>query len=529
MRRLLISLVLAAALVPPAAALAGPVFVFRGHGWGHAVGMAQYGAYGFAQNGWTYDQILAHYYPGTELGPAPTSAIRVLLASGRRSLEIGSDALFRVRDAQGLSATLPAGSVQLGTDLTLAIDGELKTLAPPVRFLPAGKPLELGRPYRGSIVVTLVNGKLQVVNRVGLEKYLYGVVPGEMPSDWHPEALEVQAVAARSYALASRKTGGSFDVYADTRSQVYGGIEAERASTNAAVDATRGQVVLYGGKVAWTYFSSSSGGKTAAIEDVWPDAERHPYLVSVDDPYDTISPYHDWGPVTFTAEELAAKLGSRVPAGLTELQVSLNASGRVGTVTAIGAGGQTEISGWDMRMLLGLRSTWFTIDALELEPSARRVVYGQKVQLNGVARGVKQVTLELRPAGGSWEVVEAVKPSRDGTFAIVQRPEVTTYFRLKLGKVVGPTVRVAVAPKVTLEQIGARALEGGLRPGRPGIEVRIQRKSGSAWQTVTTVVAGEDGAFGAKLDLSPGVYRAWVAPSNGLVSGTSPALSVGGA
>ena len=127
---------------------------------------------------------------------------------------------------------------------------------------------------------------LQLVNSVGLEPYLYGVVPREMPSLWPAEALKAQAVAARSYALAIRKTG-AFDLYADTRSQVYGGVAAETPTTNAAVDATAGQVLLYEGKVATTLFFSTSGGRTASIEDVWSRGEAVPYLVSVPDPYDT--------------------------------------------------------------------------------------------------------------------------------------------------------------------------------------------------------------------------------------------------
>src|SRR5262245_39783061 len=99
MRRLLHLVALLAAFALPAVGSAEPTFLFSGHGWGHGIGMAQYGAYGFAQNGSTYDQILAHYYPGTELGPAPLSTVRVLLASGRRSLTIGSAGHFRVRDA----------------------------------------------------------------------------------------------------------------------------------------------------------------------------------------------------------------------------------------------------------------------------------------------------------------------------------------------------------------------------------------------------------------------------------------------
>ena len=183
-----------------------------------------------------------------------------------------------------------------------------------------------------------------------------------MPADWHPEALKVQAVAARTYALVSRKPKQAFDVYADTRSQVYGGIEAERRTTNAAVGATRGQVVEFKGKIAWTFFSASSGGKTAAISDVWKGSEQLPYLVSVEDPFDDVCPYHSWGPLQFTAAELRAELGNKIPGGLESLTVERNASGRVDFVAARGGGRTTQISGSEMRSALGLRSTWFRID-----------------------------------------------------------------------------------------------------------------------------------------------------------------------
>jgi len=535
MRRLVILLVLAAALAAPGLASAAPSFVFKGHGWGHGIGMAQYGAYGFAQEGWNHERILAHYYRGTKLGPAPLSSIRVLLASGRRSLEIQSAAQFKVTDATGFSAAIGAGSLRLGTDLALQLEnGGTKELTPPVRVQPGKRPLELGKPYRGSIVVTVVDGRLQAVNRVKLEKYLYGVVPGEMPSEWHPEALKTQAVAARSYALASRKTDGSFDVYADTRSQVYGGIRSEEAKTTAAVNATRGQVVLYKGNVAWTYFSASSGGRTAAIQHVWTDSEPVPYLVSVEDPHDDISPYHDWGPVTFTAEQLTAKLGSRLPTGVTALEVKRNDSGRVQSVTAVGTNGEKEISGWDMRMLLGLRSTWFTIEVVggvepsaRLKASSRRVVFGEQVRLSGVARGTDGVTLELRPPGSGWKTLERLRPGKRGAFSTAFKPSVTTLFRVRAGRTVSVPVRVAVAPKLTLSSRGRR-VAGRIEPRRAS-KIRIQQKSGTAWQTVTTVVAGENGAFRAELKLTPGAYRAWTPPSAGRVAGTSPTVTLAAA
>src|ERR671931_1523044 len=143
-----------------------------------------------------------------------------------------------------------------------------------------------------------------------------------MPNSWHPEALKAQAVVARSYALAVRKSG-AFDLYPDTRSQVYLGLDHERPSTNAAVDATAGKVVLYEGQVAKTFFFSTSGGRTASAEDVW--GEPVPFLVSVPDPYDSISPYHDWGPLAFTGAKLA-KLLKIKGQQIVDLQPELNAS-----------------------------------------------------------------------------------------------------------------------------------------------------------------------------------------------------------
>ena len=117
---------------------------------------------------------------------------------------------------------------------------------------------------------------MRIVNHVGLEAYLFGVVPGEMPFYWLPEALKVQAVAARSYALAVRKTGSDFDLYPDVRSQVYSGISGERAATTAAVQATAGQVVLYRGRIATTYFFSTSGAGRQRSTMSGPAAARFP-------------------------------------------------------------------------------------------------------------------------------------------------------------------------------------------------------------------------------------------------------------
>src|SRR5580765_7518840 len=273
-------------------ALAQPVpagaatFLVTGHGWGHGVGLSQYGAFGYAQKGVGYEKIVLHYFTGTELGAAPVSRVRVLLTSGVTSLDIGSTADFKVRDGTGVVHTVTAGKYTLKPALKLAVDGQVtaRALPGPLLFQPGAAALGLKHRHRGSIQIDVTNGKLRAINMVGLEQYLYGVVPSEMPFTWLPEALKAQAVAARSYALATRRTG-AFDLYPDTRSQVYLGIEHEKPSTNAAVNATAGRVVLYEGEVAKTFFFSTSGGRTASAEDVF--GEPVPYLVSVADPYDS--------------------------------------------------------------------------------------------------------------------------------------------------------------------------------------------------------------------------------------------------
>jgi stage II sporulation protein D len=174
-------------------------FVVTGHGWGHGVGMSQYGAYGYAQKGVGYAKIVLHYFPGTELGAAPVSRVRVLLTSGVAKLPLGSAAEFRVKDASGVTHDVAAGSYTLTPTLKQKVDGEptARALPGPLLYQPGASPRPLKRQYRGSVQVDLVNGKLRAINFVGLEQYLYGVVPSEMPYTWLPEALKAQAVAAR--------------------------------------------------------------------------------------------------------------------------------------------------------------------------------------------------------------------------------------------------------------------------------------------------------------------------------------------
>ena len=499
---------------------AAVTFVFSGHGWGHGLGLSQWGARGYALHGWTYDRILARYYQGTTLGPAPVSRVRVLLAEGAKSLKLSSTGGWAVVDADGEAHDLDPGAVTLGPALRVTTSGaaDPAELPPPLSFVPRGTPLQLaGRAYRGSIQVTKTpKGKLQAVNVVGLEDYLRGVVPSEMPSTWPAEALKAQAVAARSYALAQLATGKPYDLFSDVRSQVYGGIAAESAPANAAIDATRGTVVLYDGEVADTLFFSSSGGRTASYAEAFA-GKPVPYLVSVEDPYDE-SPYVRWGPVAVDGAKAAKALGVRGPIGA--IATTTGPSGRVVTATlTLGDGTTKSVTGGELRTKLGLRSTWLeSIGRLSLQPAVAKLTYGGRTTLTGSARGVEPPALEQRPAGGSWGPGPAVKPAAGGTFAVRVKPAVTTQYRIAAG-----TLR-SVAPLVEL----APGLTGSVRPAVPGKSVEIQAQTGATtWLTVATVPVDASGAFAAPSPpLGPGTYRARYAPGGGLVAGLSEPLAV---
>jgi stage II sporulation protein D len=365
MRRLvtLTILALALGLAASASASAQTVFVLRGHGWGHGVGMAQWGAYGFAKNGWTYERILAHYYQGTTLGPAPAERIRVLLAAGRGRVSISSPVPYFAVGAKG-KVELPAGTVALGPDLTITVGGKERKLTSPVRFEPGKEPLSFDRAYRGALVVHLVDGSLSVVNDLKLDHYVYAIVPHEMPATWDIEALKVQAVAARTFAIVSTKPGTYYDFEHNHVAQAYEGIEEEHPRATSAVDATSGQIVLYAGKPAWTFYSSSSGGRTATLTESLGGGQDYPYLVSVEDPYDTLSPDHDWI-VRLTARELASRLG--LPRPPRRLRAKTGPSGRVTALVGKGPGWTKEVPGGSrLRSILGVRSTLF---AIAKEPS----------------------------------------------------------------------------------------------------------------------------------------------------------------
>jgi stage II sporulation protein D len=504
-----------------------PIFVIQGRGWGHGVGMSQWGANGFARRGHDYRRILTHYYRGATIGRAPIARVRVLLAGSKPALTISSEAPFRVRDAKGRVKTL-VGKHVIGGGLKVKARGAKRraALAPPLVFLPGAEPLWLGRRYRGTIQVDRVGRRLRAINVVKLEQYLYGVVPAEVPDDWAAEVLKAQAVAARSYALATRKMGGAFDLFPDVRSQVYRGVDEEEDSTNAAVDETAGEVLTYGGRLVTAYFHSTSGGRTASVVDVWPGSKPTPYLVGVDDPYDSISPHHTWGPVVMAAERLKRAL--KAPGRLLDVRTTVNGSSRADTVVGVGTGGEASAKASDLRRELGLRSTWFRVGVLALPQPAKPHVFGGTTRLTGIGRGVEGFRLEHRAPTG-WRAVATPKVAKDGSFAVVVRPTATADYRLALGSARTAAIRLGVAPQIRLNPVtDAMELRGTMKPGVVGAAVEIQRlNGGQAWRTVGRATVAEGGTFSATMHVPPGSYRARIAaPGRGLVAGTSQTLVV---
>jgi stage II sporulation protein D len=426
---------LALLLCLPAPASAATVFLIDGRGWGHGIGMSQYGARGYAQAGWRYGRILRHYYPGTELQAVPARPVRVLLLEGKARVRVSSSKPFKVVDARGRALRLKAG-------VRPVVAASLKEPRLPLRYEPGAAPLVLnGKAYRGSLVVHRQSGKLTIVNRLPLDRYLRGVVPWEMPDDWHPEALRAQSVVARSYALATLKPGKLYDLYADTRSQVYGGIEAEAETTNLAIGSTAGQVLLWNGRVATTFYHSTSGGRTVAIEEAWPRSAPVPYLVSVADPYDALSKHHRWGPVRLTPAEVGKRLHVR---GVRDLVVARGPSGRITNVTLKLRAGVRAVAADDFRRGLELRSTWFGVRVLDLErPVARALASAEStVALKGFVRGAGKVRLEQQVNGGTWTTVRPVRRRPDGRFTVRVTPKRTTSYRLATGSAAGAVVTV---------------------------------------------------------------------------------------
>jgi len=339
-------------------------WIVRGHGFGHGVGVSQYGAYGYALHGKGYRFILAHYYTGTTIGEVSgPNVVRVLLDISSDDVGFG-----HATGACGVALD-PSREYQAhrdGRQVKLRSSGG-RPLADCGRRLRAagadGRIAIAGAgTYRGALEVVPTAsdvGSLNVIDALALEQYVKGVIPNESPPSWPQAELRAQAVESRSFALSAGVGGNGFDLYDDTRSQVYDGLESETAATDEAAEATKGQVVMYGGKVAETFFSACSGGYTESVQNVF-FGPPVPYLVGVPDPYDYYCPLHDWT-MRFSGPEISAKLGAYLDGRLKKVVITQRGvSPRIVWAKLYGTGGVTKVRGDELEAALGAHSTWMS-------------------------------------------------------------------------------------------------------------------------------------------------------------------------
>jgi stage II sporulation protein D len=451
MRRLTLALLLLAFAAVPAAADAATVHVVRGGGFGHGVGLSQYGAYGYAKNGRGYEAILKHYFQGTELSRASSRPARVLLAASRSTIRFRGVSRIGPRTARpsatytarrrGSKVVVYSGRRRVGTFSRVSVYRPRKV----TRLLGRAMTGVTSGRYRGKLVLRPgSSGGVTVVNELDLDSYVKGVVAAEMPSSWHPEALKAQAVAARSYARASSPRSRVFDHYPDTRSQVYRGVAGERRSTSRAVKATARQVVTYRGDVIVTYFFSTSGGHTENVENIF-GGDPRPYLVGVTDRFDDISPRHRWSR-RFSSSSLDSRLGA--PGSYRGLRVlRRGVSPRIIRAQVLGSSGSRRLTGPQLRSRLGtydVPSSFTTVTSAQARlarvagpgPSARKP---QLVGRFSPAPSSRRVVVERR-VGRRWKRVARARLSKAGAFRVSLRRG--GVYRARAAGLTGPATRI---------------------------------------------------------------------------------------
>ena len=297
------------------------------------------------------------------IAPAQASAIlRVAIERGESEVRVGSSTPAIVLDGSGTNlgeleemtafyARPSGGGVRVG-------DWQ----AGRIWIRPTGDGyVYIGdRWYRGDTLLVPHEGGVTAIDYVDLEEYLYSVLGSEMYPNWPAEALKTQAVAARSYVLYRRERQGNalYDVGNTTVWQVYKGLEAETNTTQSAVEATEGQVLVHGDKIIEALYHASSGGHTENVEYVW-TGEPRPYLKGVRDEFDRESPTFEWVETVSQGEMRAAIGGIGTVLSLTPERTS--PQGRILSMRAVGTAGTKSVSGRNLRRDLDLRSTWFQI------------------------------------------------------------------------------------------------------------------------------------------------------------------------
>ncbi|HEY8740609.1 MAG TPA: SpoIID/LytB domain-containing protein [Candidatus Dormibacteraeota bacterium] len=274
---------------------------FCGHGFGHGVGLGQYGALGMAQAGIGWQRIVTSFYSGATIGAVPDETVRVHLhAAGATVTPLFAGATLEDSGGASLGHVGADSAVNFSRNgdgsIAAVWNGGGNAQASPLRLVPdtAGvfKVSGSGARYRGEAWVDGSSG-LKVINHVAVEDYLEGLA--EVPSSWPLNAISAQIVAARTYALY-HLSSGLYDVEDTTASQVYGGYDREVPQQTAAVANTKGQAIFSQGHLIDAVFSSSDGGHTECASAEWGQGDNPcspSYLRGVIDNYD-VSPLHTW-------------------------------------------------------------------------------------------------------------------------------------------------------------------------------------------------------------------------------------------
>lgn len=408
----------------PSIAYSEIAFFIRGHGYGHAVGMCQYGAQGMASNGKKASEILGFYFTGTSIRQYSDQSVimRVLIDQKSTLYLSGTKKITLINENtggtiyQGASGSsneilkLEYMKTQTG-DTVIRVskknsDGSFTVIGSysgPVKLTGEEYVSYLGDKrynYSGYLKILISGTSLLLVNYVGLETYVYGIA--EMPSSWNIEALKAQAIAARTYAYKKHLSprSSSYDLKDDVNDQVYIGMGKITSSygTNwkIACDATKKQILYYGSGVAFVYYHSTCGGYTENSEDVWSTA--YPYLKSVKCDYCTGSPYRNWE-TSVTLSKLRSAFNE--PNVVKAIVLEKIKERRVRYVRLYRSDASyRDVRGSEFRTKLGLRSTWF-----EIATSA--------IRINGSDRYTTSVEVSKR----TFDSAEAVVIASGESFA----------------------------------------------------------------------------------------------------------------
>jgi SpoIID/LytB domain protein len=469
-------------------------FTITGAGWGHGLGMSQYGAYGMALDGATYDQIIKHYYTGAAPLMTPTNpAFRVGIETGQTTIfarvednpldpGVASNLTVVVDNVTTLNfapmveltftfidttfaLTSSDGQSAVGTSAALSWDNATTllnlnsgTLASTALGAAACTTTSCSHRYKyGSFSIAAKNA----VNILRLnDQYLYGL--GEMPSSWALEALKAQVVAARSFAISRNTVRASCDcnIGVTDSDQVFLGFVKEvssggdrwvQAVNETKADDTNGIAIYSGSTLVPGYYSSSTGGKTQPRSEVW-GTSTISWLVSVNDPWSqdprVNNPYASWT-ATIDQATLVSRLRAR---GINVADVwsmtvagsypsggisKINLSDSAGNITTLNIAPGQPVTPDGLRGLLGTRSTYISA----ITPGIATIPGSTSAS----AKKLKSVTKVNWPK-------KSIKPS-DYNFT------------------------------------------GKVSPAQVGATVKLQRKSGGKWRTVSTATTNSKGSW----------------------------------